>query len=239
MALPTTPLTLYPLPLLLLDILSLTSTAILHCYPHTLGIGWPMQLETDGPNWLLNTTLARLDNTFTSVTWRASQNTWDFLPTNSLSAPSQPPVLVFTPVVLQLSALKAWHIAHNLAWNRSSHLCYVLDGVHNLTPWGSKHPLRPPVTTSCYRQDDHPVNPTPRLQFTFRHCYHGLLGPMSTWWTPSFFTPCFFINSFSTSLQEVCKTQEKYTRSFLDVVRLKKLKSEEIFEIRPVVMELP
>ena len=39
--------------------------------------------------------------------------------------------------------------------------------------------------------------------------------------------------------QEVCKTQEIYTRSFLDVVRLKKLKSEEIFEIRPAVMELP
>ena len=41
------------------------------------------------------------------------------------------------------------------------------------------------------------------------------------------------------TIQGVCRTQEKYTRSFLDVVRLKKLKSEEIFEIRPVVMELP
>ena len=40
-------------------------------------------------------------------------------------------------------------------------------------------------------------------------------------------------------VQGVCRIQEKYTRSFLDVVRLKKLKSEEIFEIRPVVMELP
>ena len=46
----------------------------------------------------------------------------------------------------QLSALKAWHIAHNLSWNGSSRLRYVLNGVHNLTPRGSKHPLRPPVT---------------------------------------------------------------------------------------------
>ena len=33
-----------------------------------------------------------------------------------------------------LSALKAWHIAHNLEWKGSSCLRYVLNGVHNLTP---------------------------------------------------------------------------------------------------------
>ena len=46
----------------------------------------------------------------------------------------------------QLSALKAWHVAHNLNWNGSSRLRYVLNGVHNLTPRGSKHPPRPPVS---------------------------------------------------------------------------------------------
>ena len=34
----------------------------------------------------------------------------------------------------QLSALKAWHIAHNVKWNGSPRLCYVLSGVHNLAP---------------------------------------------------------------------------------------------------------
>ena len=46
----------------------------------------------------------------------------------------------------QLSALKAWHVAHNLSWNGSSRLRYVLNGVHNLTPRGSKRPPRPPVS---------------------------------------------------------------------------------------------
>ena len=52
----------------------------------------------------------------------------------------------------QLSALKAWHIAHNLSWNGSSRLRYVLNGVHNLTPRGSKHSLRPPVTAKMIIQ---------------------------------------------------------------------------------------
>jgi len=37
----------------------------------------------------------------------------------------------------------------------------------------------------------------------------------------------------------VCKILENYTRSFLDVIWLKKLKTEEILEIRPAVIELP
>ena len=52
----------------------------------------------------------------------------------------------------QLSALKAWHIAHNMSWNGSSRLRYVLNGVHNLTPRGSKHLLRPPVTAKMIIQ---------------------------------------------------------------------------------------
>jgi hypothetical protein len=34
----------------------------------------------------------------------------------------------------RLSALKAWHIAHNLKWKGSICLCYVLNGVRNLAP---------------------------------------------------------------------------------------------------------
>ena len=52
----------------------------------------------------------------------------------------------------QLSALKAWHIAHNLNWNGSSRLRYVLNGVHNLTPRGSKRPPRPPVSARMITQ---------------------------------------------------------------------------------------
>ena len=52
----------------------------------------------------------------------------------------------------QLSALKAWHIAHNLSWNGSSRLRYVLNGVHNLTPRGSKRPPRPPVSARMITQ---------------------------------------------------------------------------------------
>ena len=37
----------------------------------------------------------------------------------------------------------------------------------------------------------------------------------------------------------VCKILENYTRSFLNVIWLKKLKTEEILEIRPAVIELP
>ena len=44
----------------------------------------------------------------------------------------------------QLSALKAWHVAHNLSWNGSSRLRYVLNGVHNLTPR-----VQMPSSSSC------------------------------------------------------------------------------------------
>ena len=52
----------------------------------------------------------------------------------------------------RLSALKAWHIAHNLEWKGSSRLRYVLDGVHNLAPRDSKHPPRPPINSTMISQ---------------------------------------------------------------------------------------
>jgi hypothetical protein len=50
---------------------------------------------------------------------------------------------------------------------------------------------------------------------------------------------CWVIAGVIRDCQGVCTTLEIYTRFFLDVIWLKKLKSEEILEIRPAVIELP
>ena len=45
----------------------------------------------------------------------------------------------------RLSAIKAWHLAHNMEWKGSSRLRYVLNGVSNLAPGTSHCPPRPPI----------------------------------------------------------------------------------------------
>jgi hypothetical protein len=52
----------------------------------------------------------------------------------------------------RLSALKAWHRAHNVVWNGSARLQYVLNGVHNLAPGSSRRPPRPPVSAKMLSQ---------------------------------------------------------------------------------------
>jgi hypothetical protein len=52
----------------------------------------------------------------------------------------------------RLSALKAWHVAHNTEWKGSTRLRYVLNGVHNLAPHGSKRRPRPPVNAAMIEQ---------------------------------------------------------------------------------------
>ena len=52
----------------------------------------------------------------------------------------------------RLTALKAWHVVHNLEWKGSSRLRYVLNGIHNLAPKGSRHPPRPPVNAKMISQ---------------------------------------------------------------------------------------
>jgi hypothetical protein len=52
----------------------------------------------------------------------------------------------------RLSALKAWHLAHNVEWKGSSRLRYVLNGVHNFAPGTSKRLLRPPINTRMLSQ---------------------------------------------------------------------------------------
>jgi hypothetical protein len=42
-----------------------------------------------------------------------------------------------------LSALKAWHIVHNMEWKGSTRLRHVLNGVRNLAPRHSRRPPRP------------------------------------------------------------------------------------------------
>lgn len=51
-----------------------------------------------------------------------------------------------------ISALKAWHITHNMEWKGSSHLRYVLNSVHNLAPGSSKQPLHPPINVKTIAQ---------------------------------------------------------------------------------------
>ena len=52
----------------------------------------------------------------------------------------------------RLSALKAWHIAHNVEWKGSSRLRYVLNGVGNLAPRNSRRPPRPPINAKMLTQ---------------------------------------------------------------------------------------
>ena len=47
----------------------------------------------------------------------------------------------------RLSAIKAWHIAHNMEWKGSSRLRYILNGVDNLSPSSSRRPPRPPINS--------------------------------------------------------------------------------------------
>ena len=48
----------------------------------------------------------------------------------------------------RISALKAWHTAHNVEWKGSTQLQYVLNGVHNLAPGTSRRPPRPPINAT-------------------------------------------------------------------------------------------
>jgi len=47
-----------------------------------------------------------------------------------------------------ISALKAWHILHNVIWKGGLRLNFILNGVKNLTPLSSRRPPRPPVNTT-------------------------------------------------------------------------------------------
>lgn len=103
------------------------------------------QSRMAGQNQLSNAILVPLDSTSDFVIQRASQKTSDFLLMSLSSAPSQHPVQANTPRNC-LSALKAWYVVHNLKWNGSACLRYVLNGVHNLSPQSSRHPPCPPVS---------------------------------------------------------------------------------------------
>ena len=52
----------------------------------------------------------------------------------------------------RLSALKAWHVAHNVEWKGSARLRYVLNGVHNRSPSSSRRPPRPPINARMLSQ---------------------------------------------------------------------------------------
>ena len=52
----------------------------------------------------------------------------------------------------RLSALKAWHVAHNMEWRGSPRLRYVLNGVHNSAPGSSRRPPCPPINATMLSQ---------------------------------------------------------------------------------------
>jgi hypothetical protein len=52
----------------------------------------------------------------------------------------------------RISALKAWHLAHNAEWKGSARLQFVLNGVHNRAPNSSRRPPRPPVSARMLSQ---------------------------------------------------------------------------------------
>ena len=52
----------------------------------------------------------------------------------------------------RLSAIKAWHIAHNMEWKGSSRLRYVLNGVDNLSPSNSRRSPRPPINSEMLKR---------------------------------------------------------------------------------------
>ena len=70
----------------------------------------------------------------------------------------------------RLSALKAWHIAHNMEWKGSSRLRYVLNGVHNLTPGSSRCPPRPPVNAKMISQLVQRLDPNSPLDAAVAAC---------------------------------------------------------------------
>jgi hypothetical protein len=51
-----------------------------------------------------------------------------------------------------ISALKAWHVTHNIEWKGSAHLQYVLNGVVNRAPSDSRHMPRPPINAKMITQ---------------------------------------------------------------------------------------
>jgi hypothetical protein len=52
----------------------------------------------------------------------------------------------------RLSALKAWHTAHNVEWKGSARLKYILNGVHNSAPATSRRPPHPPINARMLTQ---------------------------------------------------------------------------------------
>jgi hypothetical protein len=70
----------------------------------------------------------------------------------------------------RLSALKAWHIAHNIEWKGSARLRYVLNGIHNLAPGSSKRPPRPPINAKMISQLVERLDPNSGLDAAVAAC---------------------------------------------------------------------
>jgi hypothetical protein len=94
----------------------------------------------------------------------------------------------------RLSALKAWHVAHNVKWNGSARLRFVLNGVRNCAPSSSRRPPRPPVNSTMLSQLIRNLDLTSSLDAAvaacavtafWGQCRIGELLPVSPSLTPS------------------------------------------------------
>ncbi|QRW03528.1 hypothetical protein RhiLY_02527 [Ceratobasidium sp. AG-Ba] len=55
-------------------------------------------------------------------------------------------------VLNRISGLKAWHALHNLQWQGSARLSYVVKGVTNMEPTSAVKPPRPPISAEMLRK---------------------------------------------------------------------------------------
>jgi hypothetical protein len=70
----------------------------------------------------------------------------------------------------RLSALKAWHVAHNVEWKGSPRLRYVFNGVHNVAPRTTRRPIRPPINVKMLSQLVQNLNPDTPLDAAVTAC---------------------------------------------------------------------
>jgi hypothetical protein len=93
----------------------------------------------------------------------------------------------------RISALKAWHVTHNIEWKGSARLRYVLNGVHNSAPRSSRRPPRPPINARMLSQLIENLDLTLPLDAAvaacaatafWGQCRLGELLPLSTSTTP-------------------------------------------------------
>jgi hypothetical protein len=106
----------------------------------------------------------------------------------------------------RLSALKAWHVTHNMEWKGSARLRFVLNGVHNLAPKSSRRTPRPPVNAKMITQLVERLDSTSSLDVAVAACA-----------ATAFWGQCrlgeLLPSSASTDLSSILPTRSSFKRS--------------------------